>query len=109
MKQIPTVVTTVDPKTGKETHAPASMTVMPPRPGACTICATAHNADEPHNAQSIYYQTISSMIGRPATWADAMAHCSEDTRAAWRAELERRGFWSEPPEGEQPVAHHGEL
>ena len=41
------------------------------------------------------------------TWADAMAHCDDATRAAWEKELRARVHWTEPPAGERPVEHHG--
>jgi hypothetical protein len=74
--QIPSVATKVDLVTGEETHEPAAWTILPPPADKCQVCAVKYGADEPHNAQSLYYQmTFAGMIGRPPTWADAMAHC----------------------------------
>lgn len=106
--EIPSVLTSVDLKTGKVTHTAAGWKVLPPPQDCCQICAAKHSDDQPHNAQSLFYQTIfSSMIGRAATWADAVAHCSPTIRERWTVELKRRGYWSEPPPGEQPVKHFG--
>ncbi len=106
--EIPASVTKIDIQSGKETNEPMSWKIIPPGPGKCAVCAQVHEADEPHNAQTMYYQIIfQNMIGRAPTWADAMAHCPDGVKAKWKAELVRRGVWSEPPKGEQPVAHHG--
>lgn len=69
------------------------LTLLPPHPGTCHACAVAHEPDQPHNAQSLYYQVRFRMeFGRPPTWADAMAHCSESVQSAWRAALAERGI-----------------
>lgn len=84
------------------------LNLMPPAKDVCQVCAHAHDPAEPHNAQSIYYQTAFNMIrGRGVTWADALAHCGVDLQQKWRAELELRGVWTEPPEGTAPVQHLG--
>lgn len=71
-----------------------SFTLLPPRPDVCQECAVDHLPAEPHNAQSIYYQTKFHIEhGRQPTWADAMAHCDEDVQAAWRAELAKLGVF----------------
>jgi hypothetical protein len=107
-KHIPAAVTTVDLATGKETHEAAAWALLPAPADCCQICAMKHPAEQPHNAQSLYYQmAFTGMIGRAPTWADAIAHCAEPVRILWRDELCRRGVWSEPPEGEAPVKHHG--
>ena len=106
--QIPIAVTKVDIETGEETHEQGVWNVMPPGPNKCQICAHEHAPNEPHNAQSLYYQmTFQGMVGRPATWADAMAHCDDHMKNFWRGYLEDVNAWSEPPEGEEPVKHHG--
>jgi hypothetical protein len=108
VKQIPSTLARVDLSTGRETHEPMAWKVLPPSADKCQVCAIKHEPDAPHNAQSLYYvTTFYGMIGRAPTWADAVAHCSAPVREAWAAELKRRGAWSEPPEGEEPVAHHG--
>jgi len=106
--QIPSTVTKVDLATGEETHEAAAWTVVPPPADACPVCAVKHGPNEPHNAQSLYYQmTFHGMIGRAPTWADAMAHCDEETKRRWEAELRRRGVWTAPPGNEPPIIDHG--
>lgn len=74
--------------------------MMPPADNLCPICAHEHPASEPHDAQTLYYQLrFNEHHGRWPTWADAIAHCSEDVRTLWREELQRIGAWSEPPDG----------
>jgi hypothetical protein len=108
IRQIPGSVTSVDLESGRETHAAGSWNVMPPPADRCQICAAKHDPEQPHNAQSIYYQvTFNGMLGRAPTWADAIAHCSDDLRRKWEEALRARGAWSEPPQGEQPVKNHG--
>lgn len=69
---------------------PRTMTLLPPAPGKCPECATAHAPDQPHNQQSLYYQmAFRSQHGRGATWTDAMAHCTPEVQAQWREELVR--------------------
>lgn len=104
---IPSVMTVVDAD-GTETHEPMMWTLMRPPADRCHVCAVSHPPEDPHNADSMYYQmAFNGAVGRTPTWADAMAHCSERVRAVWRALLVERGAWTEPPTGEAPVAHHG--
>lgn len=66
--------------------------VIPPTPGACKLCAARHRPEEPHDRDSLYYQNYFYMrYRRFPTWDDAMSHCTEDMKRAFRAELERRG------------------
>lgn len=66
--------------------------LMPPRRGMCPECAADHKADEPHDRDSLYYQTrFYHGHGRLPTWGDAMAHCSDATRAKWKAKLLAHG------------------
>lgn len=61
--------------------------------GTCPMCATKHGPKEPHNQTSLTYQyKFYDEFGRWPTWADAMAHCDEDMKAAWIATLEERGI-----------------
>lgn len=84
------------------------MNLMPPPMGLCRVCAHDHAAEEPHNAQSLYYAMAFNMLnGRSVTWADAVAHLDEERLGAWRAELQRRGLWTEPPDGIAPIKHLG--
>lgn len=80
------------------------MMLLPPKPGTCPICAVAHEATMPHNAQSLYYQyRFYGVRGRWPTWADAVAHCSAEMRAHWKRELRARGAWTEPADCD-PIA-----
>lgn len=70
--------------------------LMPARAGTCPECATVHEADEPHNRGSLFYQIkFRHAQGRDPTWADALAHCSEAMKAAWQEELLKIKAWSE--------------
>jgi len=81
------------------------MMLLPPKPGTCPICATAHGPREPHNAQSLYYQyRFYGVRGRWPTWADAVAHCDARIKSYWEQTLRDRGVWTEPPEGSEPIA-----
>ena len=67
--------------------------IKAPGPGACKKCATIHKADQPHDRDSLYYQNwFRRRYKRFPTWADAMAHCSEETKAAFTTTLARRGI-----------------
>lgn len=69
-----------------------SMTLLPPAPHLCQECAVDHEADHPHNAQSLYYQMKFKMEhGREATWWDAMSHCEPETQRLWMEGLRRHG------------------
>lgn len=79
-------------------------TLLPPKPGTCPICAVAHEPDQPHNAQSLYYQyRFRSVRDRWPTWADAVAHCKPEIRDVWKKLLEERAAWTEP-ENNDPIA-----
>ena len=66
--------------------------VVPPSPGSCPICATKHDPREPHDRDSLYYQNrFRRQHKRFPTWADAMAHCSDVTKAAWKDKLLKAG------------------
>ena len=67
--------------------------LIPPRPGCCRICAAMHKPEEPHEKDSLYYQNrFFKKHRRFPTWEDAMSHCSEDVKAAFREELSRRNI-----------------
>ena len=97
MVTLPVKCETVDLDTGQVTKSEmVGFSIMPPPAAACQICARnpAHGADEPHDAQSLFYQyRFYAEHDRWPTWKDAVAHCSERVRAAWEAELRRRGHW----------------
>lgn len=61
--------------------------------GTCTECARAHDASKPHDRDSLAYQyRFYDKHGRWPSWADAMAHCSDEMKHAWARELEQRGI-----------------
>lgn len=67
--------------------------ILPWQPGACRYCATVHGPADPHDKNSLYYQhRFRTDHGRYPTWADAMEHCSEITKAHYRALLAERGI-----------------
>ena len=66
--------------------------VCAPGPGKCPICATEHDPSAPHDRDSLYYQyRLYRDNNRFPSWENAMNHCSEKVRAAWRKKLARRG------------------
>ncbi len=71
---------------------PGGMFLLPPRSDLCQECATKHEPEMPHNQQSLYYQMAFKIKhGRSPTWADAMAHCSDEMKAVWTEELRKLG------------------
>lgn len=71
-------------------HKPFKL--MSPAPHLCQECAVAHMSSQPHNRDSLFYGVyFQRKHGRRPTWADAMAHCTEATKAAWVRELKLRG------------------
>lgn len=73
---------------------PAScMMLVPPAPHLCQECAVEHSPGMPHDAHSLYYQTKFQIEhGRAPTWADAIAHCSDEMKAYFVKELRRHGI-----------------
>lgn len=66
------------------------MTLLPPAPGVCQVCARDHEPEIPHDKTSLYYQTKFYMkTGRVPTWDDAMAHCTEEVKRTWKESMER--------------------
>jgi hypothetical protein len=98
MKPLPVNCETIDASTGKvEKRETVNFGILPPKPGHCSVCGVAHEPAIPHNAQSLYYQyAFYGEFGRWPTWADAVAHCSDEMQALWTLELHRLGAWSEP-------------
>ena len=73
--------------------------LLKPAADKCPECAVEHYPEQPHNRDSLFYQVKFEVEhGRPATWADAIAHCKPELRAAWKEELILRGVWVEPEE-----------
>lgn len=71
-----------------------TFTLLPPALDACQVCATKHKPEWPHNKDSLYYQlAFRDEHGRWPTWADAIAHCSEEMKEAWKKELIKLGVW----------------
>lgn len=61
--------------------------------GQCPDCATVHEPPMPHNQQSLHWQySFMEKNGRWPTWKDAMAHCSDEMKAAWIKELTNRNI-----------------
>jgi hypothetical protein len=66
--------------------------ILPPKPGTCPVCAVKHDPAWPHNRDSLYYQMrFQQQHGRFPNWADAIAHCSEEMKAAWKEALLEKG------------------
>ena len=83
----------------------SSMKLLPPPEGHCRICAVKHEPHLPHNAQSLFYQMRFNMrYKRAGTWADALAHCSEQMQQLWITALRENNAYTEPPEGVAPIA-----
>lgn len=67
--------------------------LLPAKPGTCPKCAVKHEDSQPHNQQSLYWQYyFYADYGRWPTWADAMAHCDEQTKSFWVSELAKHGI-----------------
>lgn len=82
----------------------AGMALLPPRPDVCQVCARDHRPDLPHDLGTLFYQVqFQGRFGRAPTWADAVAHCTPEMQAQWRAAIEARGAWTEPPAGQEPI------
>lgn len=74
----------------KEKHGFVMIGKTPP--GACPKCAVKHDPKLPHNRDSLAYQYMFyDENGRWPTWADAMAHCSDEIKAFWQEQLEAYG------------------
>lgn len=100
-KSVPIQCETVDMATGETVKTETvRASLMPPHPDACQTCGQrpAHAPEQPHNAQSMYYQYVFyGEHGRWPTWKDAIAHCPADVSELWERELKRINRWSEPP------------
>ena len=61
--------------------------------GVCAECAAEHDINAPHNQQSLAYQyDFYGKLGRFPTWADAIAHCTEDVQNQWKVAFEKLGI-----------------
>lgn len=67
--------------------------ITAPVPGSCPVCATVHDAEEPHDLNSLYYQNqFFKAHRRFPTWEDALSHCGAMTKAVWIEKLRKRGI-----------------
>jgi hypothetical protein len=64
--------------------------LMPPTGEVCSVCASNHEAHEPHNAASLRFhqwfaeqERRSGRVPREPTWDDAAEHCDRQTRQIW--------------------------
>ena len=79
--------------------------LLPPPKDHCRICAVKHEPNMAHDASSLFFQMRFRMrYGRDGTWADAIAHLSEESQKQWMQELIKRKLWTEPREGESVIA-----
>lgn len=57
---------------------PKPMTLMPPAVDACQVCAVKHALEDPHDPNSLYWQTKRHIDGLdPPTWIDATEHLDD--------------------------------
>lgn len=71
-----------------------TFTLAPAAPDVCQECATKHDPDQPHNADSLYYKyRFYELYGLWPSWADALAHCPPEIRQAWCVELQKHGIF----------------
>lgn len=89
---VPIFTTTMD-EDGQVTDTKMTPAVLMPAPaGTCPECAKPHDPAIPHDQQSLHYQyRFYGAHLRWPTWADAMAHCDDATKAAWTAALAEHG------------------
>jgi hypothetical protein len=85
-------VQTIDATTGEVVaEKNNAMMLLPTAPGVCQECAVDHPHDQPHNQQSLAYQyRFFADHGRWPTWTDAMSHCTDEVKEAWRRGLIKR-------------------
>ncbi|PZU77733.1 MAG: hypothetical protein DI530_12115 [Sphingomonas sp.] len=90
---IPTTQQTIDLATGEViAERTVAFTLMPAAPGLCAECATKHDPEQPHDANSLHYQYhFYGNRGRWPDWRDAMAHCADQMRADWTEALTELG------------------
>lgn len=77
----------------KETPFDGKMHLLPGPPDKCPECAVDHKPESPHDQQSLYYQyKFFYANGRWPDWADAMAHCTQETKDIWIKALKEKGI-----------------
>lgn len=60
--------------------------------GLCALCETKHEADEPHDVNSMAYKfRFHVKHHRWPTWADAIADLDPDAHRAWKHTLQKIG------------------
>ena len=71
-----------------------TLKLFPPlNPYLCKECGVDHDPELPHDACQLCYQYyIYQREGRWGTWADAMAHCDEETKKIWTEEIRLMGI-----------------
>lgn len=75
-----------------------SFVMLPPAAHLCQICAVEHPEEQPHNAQSFYYQYWFALNNKcKPTWNDAMPHCSEEVKAPWLSGFRKCGIDIDSP------------
>jgi hypothetical protein len=68
--------------------------LLPAEQGKCPECGVAHSPDMPHDNRSLFYQYhFYKQNGRWPTWDDAMAHCSDEVKAATKEVISKNRLW----------------
>jgi len=80
--EIGEVCTTGAKVQGEHDEPKHNLMLLPCKEGVCQECATEHNEWEPHNLCLYYQYHFHGLYGRFPTWADAMAHCSDEVKIA---------------------------
>ncbi len=66
--------------------------MLPAAEGKCPDCATDHDPQLPHNQQSLFWNyRFLGLYGRWPTWADALAHCDDETAKMWIGAMPEHG------------------
>lgn len=66
--------------------------LAPTKPGTCPECGKVHEPGWPHDRDSLAYQyNFYDKHGRWPSWADAMEHCDNNTKAYWKTQLDAHG------------------
>jgi hypothetical protein len=58
--------------------------ILKPGEEMCQTCGVRHEENEPHDANSLYWNLHNELRNLPEpTWSDAIAHCDQDTQKHW--------------------------
>ena len=109
--KLPVEKTTVNAATGRvESVDTVNFGIMPPPSDKCQVCAIDHEPELMHDCQSLFYQyAFYGRHGRWPTWTDASCHCETHIIEALKKVVASHDWkWTEPPAGENPIAHLGE-